>query len=179
MERGVFMKKTIFLLIILVLLSTIACTKQAEISESKFQTYNGQYYSIGYPSDWVVKTQGNVVGFVSPSESKEDFMENVNIILSQDTKNTALDAAVESTIASAKKSFDSFDVLSKEKTTVSGLPANRLVATALKQGQTLKFSQWVGKKDNTFFAITYTGFPEGYESHLTNAEQMIDSFRVK
>jgi hypothetical protein len=173
------MKKINVLIVLTVLLFSIACTKQSEVSESKFQTYNGQYYSIDYPLSWVIKTQGNVIGFLSPSEGKGDFMENVNVILSQDTKNTAVDSAIESTIASAQKSFDEFNVVSKEKETISGLYTIKLVATASKQGQTLKFNQWVGKKDNLFFVITYTGFPGGYESHLADAEKMIASFKMK
>ncbi len=171
------MKKTI--IIFLVLLTLVACTTQTS-ETPQILKYDSPQFSIDYPSDWKIKTQGPAVGFVSPSEGSTDkFLENVNVIIQPLKEDITLEKYIDSSLASLNKNLDKFSVINNEATMLSGEKAVKLVYTATKKETTAKAMQVISKKGQTFVIVTYTAFPEKYEKHLSTAEEMVKSFRMK
>lgn len=177
------MKKIMILVLVSIMLLSVACVKETikpTKPETRLTNYNAADFSIGYPSDWVIKTQGPIAIFVSSKEGNtDDFLENLNVIVAAVEQPVTLDEYANAGVDQLKDMFTEFNMLSKDKTTLSGSPAIRLVYEASKDGQSNKFMQVVSKSDDKFFILTYTGSLKGYDTHLSTAQEMIASFKAK
>lgn len=177
------MKKIMILVLVSIMLLSVACVKEtikpATKPAAELTNYNADDFSIGYPPNWVIKTQGPVVIFVSPKENNDDFLENLNVIVAPTEEPVTLDEYTDAGINQLKQMFTELNILNRDKMTLSGKPAIRIVYEASKDGQTNKLMQVISKSNNTFFIITYTGSLNGYERSLATAQEMIQSFRIK
>jgi serine/threonine-protein kinase len=135
-------------------------------------------YSIKYTSDWgkpEEQKSGALVVFLTPTNN---LTENLNVqvinLTSSDTLATVTDDAI-----STAQDYDNFKQIEATNTTLAGLPAYKIVYTATINGDQLKVLQTGTVKDGKAYVITYKGAPANYDTHLSAAQQMIDSFQIK
>jgi len=178
-------KKTIILLIGVVLLASVftaGCTfnvGNTTPSASPTNTYDSSKgFTIKYPSDWgkpQEQQNGNVVLFLTPTNTAA---ENLNVQVANLSTNDTL-ATVTKDIKSAAQSNDNFTQIEATNTTLSGLPAYKIVYTATVNGDQLKALQTWTVKDGKVYVITYKAAPTNYDAYASSAQQMIDSFHIK
>jgi hypothetical protein len=111
--------------------------------------------------------------------------ENLNVQVVNLSASATLATVAEQLKANAQ-SYDNFTqieatntTLAGLPTTLAGLPAYKIVYTATVDGDQLKVLQTVTVKDGKAYVITYKGAPGNYNTYLSAAQQMIDSFQIK
>jgi hypothetical protein len=134
-------------------------------------------YSIAYPSDWgkpEEQKSGSFVVFLTPTNN---VTENLNVQVVNLSANDTL-ATVTDDLTSNAQGYDNFKQIEASNTTLAGLPAYKIVYTATVNGDQLKLLQTVTVKDGKAYVITYKGAQANYGTHLSAAQQMIDSFKI-
>jgi serine/threonine-protein kinase len=178
-------KKTAILLIGAVLIVSVlasGCTFNVgnTTTSSTTTTYtSSKGYSITYPSDWSKpdeQNSGAAVVFLTPTNNKT---ENLNVQVYNLTASDTL-SNITSSIRSEVENFSDFKLIDAGNTTLAGNPAYKIVYTATtSNGNNLKVTQIWTVKDGKEYIITYKGAPTNYETHLSAAQKMIDSFQIK
>jgi len=134
-------------------------------------------YSIAYPSDWgkpEEQKSGAFVVFLTPTNN---VTENINVQVVNLSANDTLATVTDDVISNAQ-GYDNFKQIEATNTTLAGLPAYKIVYTATVNGDQLKLLQTVTVKDGKAYVVTYKGAPANYGTHLSAAQQMIDSFKI-
>jgi hypothetical protein len=176
-------KKTAILLVGAVLLvSVLASGCTANVGNTTTSPTTTTYtstkgYSIAYPSDWGKPEQqsnGSLVIFLTPTNNQT---ENLNVQVVNRTGATL--ATVTEELKSSIQGYDNLKQIEATNTTLAGLPAYKIIYTATVDGDQLKLVQIVTAKDGKAYVITYKGAPTNYETHLSAAQKMIDSFQIK
>jgi serine/threonine-protein kinase len=174
-------KKTVILLIGAVLIVSVlasGCTFNVgnTTTSSTTTTYtSSKGYSITYPSDWSKpqeQSNGSLVIFTTPANNETENL-NVQVI----TRDTLENVTKEGT--SIAQENDDFKQIEATNTTLAGLPAYKIVYTATIDGNQLKVLQTWTVKDGKAYIITYKGAPANYDTYLSAAQKMIDSFQIK
>jgi serine/threonine-protein kinase len=174
-------KKTVILLIGAVLIVSVlasGCTFNVgnTTTSSTTTTYtSSRGYSIAYPSDWrkpQEQSNGSLVIFTTPANNETENL-NVQVI----TRDTLENVTKEGT--SIAQENDDFKQIEATNTTLAGLPAYKIVYTATIDGNQLKVLQTWTVKDGKAYIITYKGAPANYDTYLSAAQKMIDSFQIK
>jgi len=178
-------KRTAILLIGAVLIVSVlasGCTFNVgnTTTSSTTTTYtSSKGYSITYPSDWSKpdeQNNGAAVVFLTPTNNKT---ENLNVQVYNLTASDTL-SNITSSIRSEVENFSDFKLIDAGNTTLAGNPAYKIVYTATtSNGNNLKVTQIWTVKDGKEYIITYKGAPTNYETHLSAAQKMIDSFQIK
>ena len=135
-------------------------------------------YSIKYSSDWgkpEEQNNGTFVVFLTPANN---VTENLNVQVVNLSANDTL-ATVTDDVISTAQDYANFKQIEATNTTLAGLPAYKIVYTATIDGDQLKLLQTWTVKDGKAYVITYKGFPTNYDTHLSAAQQMIDSFQIR
>ena len=178
-------KKTTILLIGVVLLAavlTAGCTfnvGNTTPSASPTNTYNSSTgFTINYPTDWgkpQEQQNGNVVLFLTPTNNAT---ENLNIQVINVSANSTLSSLTPGIISGIQNISD-FKQIDAGNTTLAGNPAYKIVYTATDNGNSFKVTQiWTVINGKEYF-ITYKAAPNNYDTYLSAAQQMIDSFQIK
>ncbi|MGA3359582.1 MAG: PsbP-related protein [Halobacteriota archaeon] len=177
-------KKTTILLIGVVLLASVltaGCTfnvGNTTPSASPTNTYNSTNgFAIQYPSDWSkdINQSGAVdVLFVLPTNN---VTENLNVQVINISANDTLTSRTAS-IISQVQNISNFTQIDAGNTTLAGNPAYKIVYTATVNGNDLKLTQIWTIKDGKEYFITYKAAPNNYDTYLSAAQQMIDSFQI-
>ncbi len=135
-------------------------------------------YSIKYSSDWgkpEEQNSGTFVVFLTPANN---VTENLNVQVVNLSASDTLATVTDDVISNAQD-YDNFKQIEATNTTLAGLPAYKIVYTATIDGDQLKLLQTWTVKDGKAYVITYKGFPTNYATHLSAAQQMIDSFQIR
>jgi PsbP-like protein len=136
-------------------------------------------YSIAYPSDWSKpqeQNNGAVVLFLTPTNNKT---ENLNVQVFNLSANDTLSSETDSILSEAE-GFSNYTLVDAANTTLAGNPAYKIVYTATTStGDNLKLTQIWTVKDGKEYFITYKGAPANYDTYLSAAQKMIDSFQIK
>jgi hypothetical protein len=174
-------KKTVILLIGAVLIVSVlasGCTfnlGNTTTSPTSTTYTSSRGYSIAYPSDWgkpQEQNNGTLVVFLTPTNNETENL-NVQVI----TRDTLENVTKEGT--SIAQENDDFKQIEATNTTLAGLPAYKIVYTATIDGNQLKVLQTWTVKDGKAYIITYKGAPANYDTYLSAAQKMIDSFQIK
>jgi hypothetical protein len=177
-------KKTAILLIGAVLIVSVlasGCTfnvGNTSTSPTSTTYTSAKGYSIKYSSDWgkpEEQLNGLLVAFLTPTYNKS---ENLNVQVVNLTASDTLQTVTDDFISNAQD-YDAFKQIEATNTTLAGLPAYKIVYTATIDGDQLKLLQTWTVKDGKAYVITYKGAPTNYETHLSAALKMIDSFQIK
>jgi hypothetical protein len=134
-------------------------------------------FSIMYPSDWgkPQELDDGFVGFATPAKNES---ENLNVQVVNLSASDTLDTVTQDVISNSQ-GYDDFNEIMAHNTTLTGLPAYKIVFTATTDdGDQLKALQTWTVKDDKAYIITYQGAPSNYEKYLSAAQEMIDSFRI-
>ena len=177
-------KKTTILLIGVVLLAavlTAGCTfnvGNTTPSASPTNTYDSaKGFTINYPSNWTKDepTSGPLtVLFGTPTNNAT---ENLNVQVSNTSGETLSDLTAR--LTSQLQNFSDFKQTDAGNTTLAGNPAYKVIYTATVDGSPLKLTQIWTVKDGKEYIITYKGAPNNYDTYLSAAQQMVDSFQIK
>jgi len=177
-------KKTAILLIGAVLIVSVlasGCTfnlGNTTTSPTSTTYTSSRGYSIAYPSDWgkpQEQNNGTLVVFLTPTNNET---ENLNVQVYNLSANSTL-ATVTGSVKSNAENYDNFTQIEATNTTLAGLPAYKIVLKATVDGDQLKALQTWTVKDGKAYIITYKGAPTNYDTHLSAAQKMIDSFQIK
>ncbi|MGA7077066.1 MAG: PsbP-related protein [Halobacteriota archaeon] len=148
-------------------------------SASPTNTYDSvKGFTIKYSSDWgkpQEQRNGALVVFLTPTNNET---ENLNVEVANLSASSTL-ATVTETIKSNAQDYDNFTQIEATNTTLAGLPAYKIVYTATVDGDQLKVLQTWTVKDGKAYVITYKAAPSNYNTHVSAAHQMIDSFQIK
>jgi len=175
-------KKSLILLIGVVLLASVltaGCTANVgntTPSASPTNTYDSANFTIKYPSDWTKNepTSGPItVLFGTPTNNATENL-NVQVYPSGETLSD-----LTARLTSQLQNFSDFKQIDAGNTTLAGNPAYKVVYTATIDGGQLKLMQIWTVKDGKEYIITYKGAPNNYDTYLSAAQQMIDSFQIK
>jgi serine/threonine-protein kinase len=176
-------KKTAMLLIgavLIVSVLTSGCTfnvgnTTTSPTSTTYTSKNG--FSIAYPSDWGKPQEfnGAFVGFATPTHNES---ENLNVQVMNLSASDTLETVTDDVISNAQD-YDNFNQIAAHNTTLAGLPAYKIVFTATtNEGDQLKALQMWTVKDDKAYIITYKGTPANYDTYLSAAQKMIDSFQI-
>jgi hypothetical protein len=176
-------KKTAIVLIGAVLIvSVLASGCTFNVGNTSTSTTSTTYtsakgYSIKYSSDWSKPEEqqsGSFVVFLTPTNN---VTENLNVQVVNLSASDTL-ATVTDDVISNVQGYDNFKQIEATNTTLAGLPANKIVYTATIHDDQLKLLQMWTVKDGKAYVITYKGSGTNYGTHLSAAQQMIDSFQI-
>jgi hypothetical protein len=176
-------KKTAILLAGVVLIISVmasGCTfNVGNVSPSPTSTTytSARGYTIKYLSDWgkpQEQSSGRLVVFTAPTNNVS---ENLNVQVMNLSTGSTLAAVTDDLMSNAENS-DHFKPIETTDTTLSGLPAHKIVFTATVDGDQLKVLQTWTVKDGKAYVITYKAAPSNYGTYLSEAQQMIDSFQI-
>jgi len=178
-------KKTAILLIgavLIVSMLTSGCTfnvGNTTTSPTSTTYASAKDYSIAYPSDWGKpdeQNNGAAVVFLTPTNNET---ENLNVQVYNLTASDTL-SNITAGIRSEVQDFSNFKLIDAGNATLAGNPAYKIVYTATtSNGNNLKATQIWTVKDGKAYIITYKGAPANYDTHLSAAQKMIDSFQIK
>ena len=175
-------KKTAILLIgalLIVSVLTSGCTFNVgnTTTSPTSTTYTStKGFSINYPSDWgKPQVDGEFVGFATPTKNES---ENLNVQVMNLSASDTLETITDDVISNAQD-YNNFNEISAHNATLAGLPAYKIVLTATtNSGDQLEALQIWTVKDDKAYIITYKGAPANYDTYLSAAQKMIDSFQI-
>jgi serine/threonine-protein kinase len=178
-------KKTAVLLIGIVMsLSVLAAGCGSNIGNKTSsgvttKTYESANFTIQYPSDWIKNepTNGTVTVFFA-IPNKNNATENLNVQVGNLSASDTLESITSAQIAHVQ-GFGNFTQIEAGNTTLAGNPAYKMVYTATYEGDFQKATQIWTVKDGKVYLITYKTAPDDYNTNLSAAQQMIDSFKIK
>ncbi len=133
-----------------------------------------------YPKDWttVSGVDGIVVGFLAPSVDPWDsFLANVNVIV-EDLSYDPMTLDEYADYGLYQLDLAGFYVPHMEETMVAGCPAYRVLYEAYDETMGLKWLQVWTVRDNRAYVITYTAKQDQFRDHLSDVENMIESFEI-
>jgi hypothetical protein len=136
-------------------------------------------FTIDHPESWTPSDQPGVAALLVNQESAQDgFAESVNVVSEEVPEEVSLDEYTEATIRNLEAGFGGLEVIGEGPTTIGDLPAHSIEYRAEQQGQTLSFLQTWLIGDTTAFVLTYTGEGEGFDDYRSDAETIMESFRL-
>ncbi|MBR5322456.1 MAG: DcrB-related protein [Clostridia bacterium] len=177
------MKKTVFLVITLVLALSLLCgctsSSYAPDGMKLLESSDKLDYNIYIPAGWVQDlSTGAVSAYVSSNDLSNVSMTQFNL---EELKK--LDEYVSDYITELEENLQNFKL--KEgypengKTILNGVEAAKIEYTAKLVGNEYKFMQIICVKGGTIYYFTYTALAEAYDSHLEAVEQILDNFSFK
>lgn len=149
-------------------------------------------FSLVYPKDWsrqdtnVPESKGpdgsvyQVYPVLRPpvTQNVDQGTGTINIVTGQEKTNyNSFDDFISNQVGWVSQSQD-YKVVSSEKTTLSGLPAYKIIFTATVQGQSVKLMQVYALKGSTSYAFTYRISPENYSTYENTANQILSSIQI-
>jgi len=178
-------KKTTILLIGVVLLASVltaGCTfnvGNTTPSASPTNTYtSAKGFTITYPTDWTKETNQSGAVDVLFALPTNNATENLNVQVLNVSASDTLSSRTDSILAQVQN-ISNFTQISASNTTLAGNPAYKIVYTANIDGNPLKLMQiWTVISGKEYF-ITYKAAPNNYDTYVSAAQQMIDSFQLQ
>lgn len=177
-------KKTVVLLIGIVMsLSVLVAGCGSNIGNKTSsgvttKTFESANFTIQYPSDWIKNEPKNgtvTVFFVTPTNNAT---ENLNVQVGNLSASDTLESITSAQIAHVQE-FADFTQIEAGNATLAGNPAYKIVYTATYDGDFQKATQIWTVKDGKVYLVTYKTAPDDYNTYLSAAQQMIDSFKIK
>ena len=146
---------------------------------------NGQYgFALKYPATWsFAENQGGAAAvFYSPRENALDiFQENVNIVVQDISRNPmSLEKYTETAITQMQAVFGTnLEILDSSPVFIDNRPAHRFIFIGKGPDSNLEYQCRWTLAGTSAYQITYTAIASGYERHLTEAERIMKSFRIR
>lgn len=178
------MKRILFGIISATLIM-VGLTKICAKTNGVWQKYNGETFSISYPSSWEkeIENYSTSIGEVNinliimqKSSSPYDFRPNINIITGQKRSESTYELA----LISKRQNSTFATVYPPVSVIVCGLPAHRIDYTFSYQGFSMFGRQYIVKKiDNSVYIITLTVDKNKMQTQLPVAESIFKTFRIK
>ena len=158
-------------------------TGNMTVSSANFLTYNNDTYElkIQYPSNWLKEnshnlTSNDIVKFSAPATAAPA---SLNIVGGKPAlQSIPLQSYVSASLDLLRQSFNNFNLIGSNATTLGDSPAQELVYTATlpSSGLNLKFMQILTIGDSKSYVITFGTLPTDFSRYLPTVQKMIDSF---
>ena len=180
---------TVTLLVLLSVVSVIGCQQEAESPPLKpateYLTYtNAEYgFSIDYPEDWDVMEDymGTAVAFMGPLVLEDSYYLNISVVVEQLPEEMTLKDYVKALDLNLKRTTPDYNKVEEYSTTISGLPATVLVATATTalDGEDIALRDTLAMfiKDEVAYTITYNAPEEFHDEYAEYFDLVISSFK--
>ena len=146
---------------------------------------SGPYgFALKYPANWsfAENKNGAAAIFVSPKENALDiFQESVNIVVQNISANPMdLGKYTETAITQMQAVFGTnLEILDSSPTFIDRRPAHQFIFIGKGPDGNLQYQCRWTLVGTTAYQITYTAIASGYERHLTEAERIMNSFRIR
>jgi PsbP-like protein len=150
---------------------------------SLFSTYNNPNYpfSIQYPQNWKIEGDPEGVWFISPVDGSGNLR-----IETQVNQNKTLDNIIESQINKSKLEFQSYEVLSRNSTTLASGPAEEVFYKFKAQIPgflntdtfELKGMQIFSLRGSYVYIVTYFSNLDRFEIFLPTVQKAISSLKI-
>lgn len=147
---------------------------------SNWPSYNGGSYSIKYPNNWEASSRGNQLILMQKRTNDDDFMPNINIIVST-TKRTESTRDL-ATIAynQVKNTGITTGSVSIESATLAGLSGHSWTTAVTMEGFRLLEKQYIVKKsDNTTYIVSIMIEQSKKSSQLNTANTILGTLSIK
>jgi len=151
-----------------------------------WQTYNDVEYkfSIKYPFDWKKEERymGMAVIFFSPKENDlDEFQESVNVTIEdlswrKNKDSITLDDYAKESITSLKASLSDFKLLEGDFYVLDKNPAYKIVFSAVRNGENLKYIMIFTIRETIAYLVTYTAKENKFTDYEKIANEIIESF---
>ncbi|MDR2690105.1 MAG: DUF1795 domain-containing protein [Azoarcus sp.] len=147
----------------------------------KWQTFNQGNYSIRYPADWTLNTNG-IMGakffLLAAMESESDkFRENINLAI--EPFSAGLDEYIDVGIGIASNFLSDYKVVSREKVNDASGEHSVMVMTFSQGGQSLKTEQHIWIYNGNAYILTFTSSPDSFDRYRDVAGKILASFTLK
>jgi len=149
-----------------------------------FKTYTGKDFSIQYPANWALDSEGKMTtSFVlfAPLESAQDkFKENINLII-QDLSgyNIDLDAYTAISEQQLKNAVVNFKLIETKQIKNEKDTYHHIIYEGEQAGFKLYFQQQYRVKNNKAYVLTYTAEQQGVKRFNEVATKILNSFLLK
>lgn len=156
-------------------------TPSEPIAGYTLYTNKDEGLSLQYPSTWEKKepTDQVKVEFFSPIDDEKDlFQENVNILKSVNTPDTAdFGEFVDVNKEELAKSMEKYKLVEEKDETLPFGQSKTLIYTGSYSGLDLKWRQYYINNGKNYFIATYTALEDGYDKHVEEMQKMMESMR--
>jgi len=176
------MKKILFILLVALFL-LIGCTQQETYVEpGKLIEYENSEMGIKikYPENWLKQENTNNIKFTA-SENAIFGITATSYMPGPD----ALKRYRDNELSTTKMISKNLKIIESTETTLTGLPAYKIIHTAKFEPIPFIMSENVQEmviftiKNNKLYKIRFTTTPEDYEKYKKTIEEMIESFEIK
>jgi hypothetical protein len=153
-----------------------ACSRSPKTATiAEWEQYKEPYlqFSVRYPKDWVLGTEGSMISVYSSQDAAKKFLDpsskapdGVEVVVSavKPKPFLTLNAFVDSVRSDLSES--GFRVDSAEAVSVDGVAGQQFFYTgSYSEGVTLSAVRLIAVKDSTFYSILYAGFNEMYPAY--------------
>lgn len=161
-------------------------TQQTKQSSNLYSNFDEQI-SIEGPKGWKLienpapDRPDIVLQFDSPKESNDDkYNEHIGLAIDTFSSNINLDEFVDIWLEGVKKRFNgNVEVISREKTSLGGVDAYKVVQIGKEEGKDykVKFTTILVLKGNKGYTLNYTSPGEGSDQYLQDVEKSFQSFK--
>lgn len=173
------MKKTRFLLVLLISLNALG-----QIKETNWETISESTYSIQYPDNWELNTDRSMgtsfILFSEQTSSEDKFRENINLIIQNlEGYNLNLDDYVALSEEQISKMATNENSIESKRLNTNNTEFQKVIFTG-KQGLfQLKFVQYYFIKDEKAYVLTFTCEEIQYEKYKSIGEEILERFILK
>jgi hypothetical protein len=150
---------------------------EAQAQVDSWSTYQNSTsgFQIQYPSTWIKNDSSAIkhpVSFSAPPFA------SVNIDAPVLRQHIPVDVFTALALVKAKQEFKNFTPISSNKTTLGGMPAQKVVYEYLHPaGFTVRVMQVVTMNNDRVFFVTCGGLPDEFPADVQIFNKMLDSFR--
>lgn len=151
---------------------------------TKWLTLEQEDYTVQYPENWELDQSGQMgaefILFAPQSYAKDDFRENVNLMLQDLTGyNLDLDGLIELSERQISAALSNSNILLSERVTIAEGEYHKLLYTADMAPYQLKFEQYCRVIDNTAVILTFTCEIDMFNTYQEVGERILNSFKWK
>ncbi len=153
----------------------------ASFAQDGWTTFTGDYYSIDYPSDWILNdggTMGTTFVLVSPMQNEsDDFRDNVNFVV-QDLAGYDLDLKqfAELSEKQVKELVTDSKILNSEFQSRNDKEMHHLSYTGKQGVFNMKLLQYFWVNGDKAYLLTFTGEESEFENYQDIFEKIFNSF---
>lgn len=157
--------------------------KEKPGQDENWNTFQGDGYTIQYPSDWQSDDSGmmgtSMILFAPRSSDTDQFQENVNLII-QDLRTIEIDLDAYAKISTDQvKSLITNSEIEVNKRLGSGEDEYHMMVYTGDQGKfKLKYVQYYWVRNEKAFVLTFTSEQDQFEDYRETGLQILDSFSL-
>ena len=179
-------RRDFFVLAVLFFGCQLGAVCQSKEAVEPDQEYSNEYFSVKYPSSWLLDDSYDTIRLVSGVTIRDfnsfgtDYYSNVLIYVSKEKVKGSPEYIAESVKSYLSLYVDSFKALKIENLTFSGCSATVMEYIMKMDGRKLKGVQYTIKRsDDTLYYITITCLKKNFKKVSKTTNKIVDSITIK